>query len=145
MRTYMGGVTHGRVLIGGKRHGFSGAMPGLMEEALICLEKGWPVYLAGGFGGATLDIVRALNEADAAWLPPAANAPLPDPRWSVAIDLLKQQASDPQWKGMNNGLSELENRRLAATHRPSDVAALVSMGLGRLAAAGRFAKCPSRI
>jgi hypothetical protein len=108
------------------------------------LGKGWSVYLGGGFGRATLDIVRALNEADAAWLPAAASAPPSDSRWSAALDLLKQRGSDPQWKGMNNGSTESENRRFAATHRPSDVAALVSIGLGRLAAAGRFGKDPSR-
>jgi len=33
---------------------------------------------------------------------------------------------------MKNGLGDDENRRLAASHRPSDIAALVSLGLGRL-------------
>jgi len=111
-----------------------------MEEALICWKRGGR-STRGGVGGATLDIVARLNEADAAWLPPAANAPLPDPRWSVAIDLLKQQASDPQWKGMNNGLSELENRSSRPHIVPATWPRLVSMGLGRLAAAGTIAKC----
>lgn len=30
-----------------------------------------------------------------------------------------------------NGLTEEENQRLAACHRPSEIAALVSLGLGR--------------
>jgi hypothetical protein len=38
----------------------------------------------------------------------------------------------PGWAGLNNGLADHENRRLAASHRPSDIAALVSLGLGRL-------------
>ena len=138
MRTYMGNVTQGRVLIGGKRHGFQGVLPGLMEEALIAFEKGWPVYLAGGFGGVTLDIIRALNEENAAWLPESRDSPPPDSRWSAGIASLKKLSSDPKWEGIKNGLSALENRRLAATHRPSDVAALVSMGLGRLAAERRL-------
>jgi hypothetical protein len=33
---------------------------------------------------------------------------------------------------LKNGLSDEENRRLAASHRSSDIAALVSLGLGRL-------------
>jgi hypothetical protein len=138
MRIHMGNVTQGRVLIGGKRHGFQGVLPGLIEEALLSFEKGWPVYLAGGFGGVTLDILRALNEEDAAWLPETRDSPPPDSRWLAGIESLKRLSSDSKWGGCNNGLTDQENRRLAATHRPSDVAALVSMGLGRLAAEGRF-------
>jgi hypothetical protein len=51
----MGGITHGRVLIGGRRHSFEGEMPGLLEEALIALEARQPLYLAGGAFGAAWD------------------------------------------------------------------------------------------
>jgi hypothetical protein len=39
---------------------------------------------------------------------------------------------DGSWLPPDAGLDDDENRRLAATHRPSDIAALVSLGLGRL-------------
>ena len=32
---------------------------------------------------------------------------------------------------LNNGLAETENRRLATSYRPSEIATLVSLGLGR--------------
>ena len=66
MRRYMATRTRGRVLIGGKRAGFQGEIPGLMEEALISLENGHPVYLSGGFGGVTADIAKALGIDDGA-------------------------------------------------------------------------------
>jgi hypothetical protein len=140
MRLYMGNITQGRVLIGGKRQDFQGTLPGLMEEAIIAFEKGWPVYLAGGFGGVTFDIIKAMKPEDAEWLPIYADASPPDPRWSAGIVQLMDLKARPTWMGMKNGLADDENRRLAATHRPSDVAALVSMGLGRLAAQGAFTK-----
>jgi SLOG cluster2 len=132
MRRYMATHTQGRALLGGKRSGFQGEIPGLMEEALISLQYGHPVYLAGGFGGVTADIAQALGIDDGAWLPPFADAPAPDRRWADGFARLRALSAEPSWAGLNNGLSNDENRRLAASHRPSDIAALVSLGLGRL-------------
>jgi hypothetical protein len=130
-RRYMAGKTQARVLLGGKRRDFRGALPGLLEEALLSLEAGQPVYLAGGFGGVTYDITRALGVDDGSWLPRRADDPADDPRLTAGIERLKALRDSNAWKGLDNGLSDEENQRLAASHRPSDVAALVSLGLGR--------------
>lgn len=132
MRRYMQRHTSARVLLGGKRSGFQGEIPGLMEEALLAVQAGQPIYLAGGFGGVTADIITALGVDDGSWLPPDPSAGPPDPRWSDGYARLAAHAARPDWSGLGNGLDEEENRRLAATHRPSDIAALVSLGLGRL-------------
>lgn len=136
MRRYMLGWQHGRVFLGGRREGFQGELPGLMEEALLTLEHGQPIYLAGGFGGVTLDIARALNVDDGVWLPPGDSAPL-DPRYARGYELLLELTRSRNWSWLHNGLTDGENRRLAASHRPSDIAALVSLGLGRLGGGGR--------
>lgn len=136
MRRYMGTQISGRVLLGGKRRGFQGEISGLMEEALIALDSSQPLFLAGGFGGVTADIAHALGVDDGAWLPPAPDAPQDDPRWIDGRRRLADRAAAPAWGGLRNGLTEEENRRLAASHRPSDIAALVSLGLGRLRTAG---------
>ena len=132
MRRYMQRHTSARVLLGGKRSGFQGEIPGLMEEALLAVEAEQPIYLAGGFGGVTADIVSALGVDDGSWLPPDADAGPRDPRWEDGYARLAAHAALPHWPGLGNGLDDDENRRLAATHRPSDIAALVSLGLGRL-------------
>lgn len=77
--------TDGRVLIGGKRAGFQGAMPGVLEEAIISLERSRPLYLAGGFGGITLDIIRALDPNLAEWLTPFRGTPTADERVSAGL------------------------------------------------------------
>lgn len=46
-----------RICAGGRRFGYCGAMPGVLEEVLESLSKGIPLYLLGGFGGITQDIV----------------------------------------------------------------------------------------
>jgi hypothetical protein len=131
LRIYMGQHTRGRVLIGGKRHGFQGVLPGLMEEALIAIGNDQPLYLAGGFGGVTSEIATALLVDDGLWLPRRADAPTDDPRLVDGRSQLCAFATDRGWVGLKNGLTDDENRRLAATHRPSEIATLVSLGLGR--------------
>jgi hypothetical protein len=106
-----------------------------MEEALISLQGGHPVYLAGGFGGVTADVAQALGSDDGTWLPPATDALPAEPRWADGRVRLAAHAAQPIWTGLKNGLTGDQNRRLAASHRPSDIATLVSLGLGRLRSA----------
>lgn len=131
MREHMAENTDGRIFLGGRRAGFQGNMPGLVEEAIMALEKGQPVYLAGGFGGATLDMVRALGADDGSLLPTGAGEPAKDERLVRGLEKLSDTQNRTGRKGLDNGLTESENRKLAATHRPSEIAALVSLGLGR--------------
>lgn len=42
-----------RICLGGKTSGFQGKEPGVIEEAKLAIELGKPLYLLGGFGGAT--------------------------------------------------------------------------------------------
>lgn len=131
LRRYMAQQTQGRILIGGNREGFLGHMPGVVEEALMAIDQGQPLYLAGGFGGVTADIVRALGVDDMAWLPEPDGAALRDPRLVAGLERLVERAGETKMASLQNGLDEAENRRLAASHRPSEIAALLSLGLGR--------------
>ena len=133
MRRFMTQHSHARVLIGGKRSGFTGRLPGLMEEALLALQADVPIplYLAAGFGGATLDIARALG-LPTDWLP-STGAEDEDEQFSEGRRLLEEIAARPAWRLPANGLNDDENRRLASTHRPGEIAALISLGVGRLA------------
>jgi hypothetical protein len=132
--------TQGRILLGGRRSGFQGSMPGLVEEALIAIEAGQPLYLAGGFGGVSLDLVRCTCPDAAAWAPEYAGAPAADPRCASALAHVERLVGDRGWSVLGNGLDEEENGRLAATHRPNEIATLVSVGLGRLADQGCFTR-----
>lgn len=131
LRRYMARHTSGRLLIGGKRHDFQGEMPGLLEEAILAVQQGQPIYLAGGFGGITLDIARALGVADGDWLPDLPNPREPDDRTTRGLSLLAVAMATSKGQSLLNGLSIDENSRLVACYRPSEIAALVSLGLGR--------------
>ncbi|MBK5911493.1 hypothetical protein CCR85_08320 [Rhodothalassium salexigens] len=132
LRTYMTANTSARIVIGGKRAGFQGDMPGILEEVLFALERKQPLYLAGGFGGAALDAIRSLRPSYAEWFPPAQDAPAQDQRLLKGLERIEEAVAAEQWDGFENGLSEDENRLLAASYRPSEIAALVGRGMGRL-------------
>ncbi|MCA1973633.1 MAG: hypothetical protein LDL44_12410 [Caenispirillum sp.] len=127
MRRVVTAETQGRLVLGGKRLGHRGRWPGVLEEAVFALEAGQPLYLAAGFGGVTADIAAVLG-LPMDWLTPAPAEQPADPGLDQGMVALRQAAG----RGLpDTGLSASERARLAATHRPSEVASLVSLGLGR--------------
>jgi acyl-CoA synthetase (AMP-forming)/AMP-acid ligase II len=132
--------------------GFSGFAPGIFEEALATLESNRPLYLLGGFGGATHVLTRAIllglseppPELTTAWHEKAATAyaalleslkefRLPekarDPR--IAFDQLWQKllaARSAPATTLNTGLNDDETRELMATLDPQNAVRLVLQG-----------------
>lgn len=105
-----------RIVLGGRTQGFMGDMPGIAEEVMISLTNKSPVYLLGGFGGCTREILDVMG----------VHNPI--------------QASNPNWKGanafskydiesLNNGLSTDENLALATTPYIDQAVILVIRGL----------------
>lgn len=54
-------LCHARLCIGGPRSGSQGRYPGLVEEALLAVQKNKPLYLASLLGGASEQIVAAVE------------------------------------------------------------------------------------
>jgi len=61
MREEMNEATDARIFLGGRSQGYSGIMPGVLEEAILSLESNKPTYLIGAFGGITGAIIKAIN------------------------------------------------------------------------------------
>ncbi len=61
MRNKIIQTTQARIMMGGRTSGFKGKYPGLVEEALLTLQAKRPLFLLGGFGGASLSISQALQ------------------------------------------------------------------------------------
>lgn len=128
LRRHMTDCTSARMLLGGKREGYTGKMPGVLEETLLAVQAGQPLYIAAGFGGVTLDIAKALDGRCSALCPqPGA----PDEATRAGLNELQGLARRSGWDLLNNGLGPEENLQLALTHRPAEIAALVGLGLGR--------------
>jgi hypothetical protein len=115
-----------RVVVGGRLTGYQGAMPGVVEEALLSLEAKQPLYVAGGFGGAAAAIARTLRHEAYTWAPP--DFPAGAQAESEALDLVAAAGAEGV---ADDALSAEERAQLATTHRPGDVASLVVLGLSR--------------
>ncbi len=148
MRERITGLSQARFVIGGKLAGFSGLVPGVVEEAWLSLVQKKPLYVAGGFGGAAravsdrlLGIERA--EFAATW------APQTIADYDAAVVLYEEHGGDFRSiermgadiaastatglaQALNNGLDEVENRELMRCTDPQRIARLVLTGLGRL-------------
>ena len=61
LRHRLNEACHVRLCIGGRRSGFAGRYPGVTEEALMAVGIGKPLYLASFLGGATQEIVNAIE------------------------------------------------------------------------------------
>jgi SLOG cluster2 len=128
LRTRISKDEHGRMIIGGKRTDFQGVMPGVLQEAILSITNNQPLYVAGGFGGIAANIAIRMGRLKPDWLPGIDDPAALDPRAVTGLDELTLLGK----KGWpDNGLSEAENIQLAMTYRPSEIAALISLGLGK--------------
>lgn len=132
LRVFLAEQTDARIMIGGKRNNFQGQFPGLVEEAIISLEKKQPLFLAGGLGGVTLNIIDKIAPELTKWFPLALACEGADERLEVGLSQLLEIQKQSGWVMSSNGLTIEENTKLCATYRPSEIAAFVSLGLGRL-------------
>jgi SLOG cluster2 len=131
MRKTVTGMSDARVILGGKRHGFAGAMPGILEETMLTVDAGKPIFLAGGFGGLAFDladIVGGVPEASLAALR-IGMAPA-----SEALSFIRAKLRDSSAGILAlDCLTESERVHVALSHRASEVASMIVTALGRLA------------
>lgn len=147
--------TQARVVIGGKigpppgrdgdpRRWSLGRMPGVLEECLLSIEAGHPLYLCGAFGGATrlaVDLIEGRDRTDATW-----DWHQRAPHAEGMRDLYESAGDWQPWtdivatfKGIGveglsavNRLSPEENRRLFVATDPQAIVELILSGLSRL-------------
>lgn len=61
LRHQLGALCDARLCLGGRATGYEGRYPGVIEEALLTLRSHTPLYLSGLLGGATQQVVDALD------------------------------------------------------------------------------------
>ncbi|MCY4630999.1 MAG: hypothetical protein OXE75_08980 [bacterium] len=130
LRRHMAAVTDARVLVGGNLSDFVGAMPGIIEEAIVSVQAQQPLYVAAGLGGAAALVAKRLHLDDLSWAPDDFPArPADDERIDHALGLLATVAASSGWRATSCGLDAHGIRQLAASHRTSEIASLVVGGL----------------
>lgn len=141
-------LCHARLCIGGPRSGSQGRYPGLVEEALLAVQKNKPLYLASLLGGASEQIVAAVEgrEMPADFCPAAEIAQLyrqpPIADGDAEVDSDRTIDRDAVWRAFseagsgriaqNNGLSLDENNELLRTPVVERAIELVLTGLSRI-------------
>ncbi|MCP2023272.1 UNVERIFIED_ORG: hypothetical protein J2Y76_004187 [Pseudomonas reinekei] len=116
MRNTITAESTARIVLGGKTSQFNGNMPGIAEEVLISLKSQKPVYLLGGFGGCTreiLDLMGVENQFNAS-----------NPNWPHSEEFKQYSLVD-----LRNGLTAEENTALANTPHIDQAIVLVIRGL----------------
>lgn len=153
MRREITALSHARLVIGGKLSGFSGIVPGVVEEAWLSLTQKQPLFLVGGFGGATRAVSDHLLEAcglgtsiERREFTSAFAQGVP--YYDDVLALYRQHGGDLHTmeqmgadiaacasagigQALNNGLNDLENKELICCTDPQRIAQLVLMGLAR--------------
>lgn len=61
LRHRLNDAADARICFGGKKLGYQGRYPGIVEEALFAVQSGKPLYLAGLLGGATEQVIDAFE------------------------------------------------------------------------------------
>ena len=132
LRRYLGAITDARVILGGQLCDFQGALPGVIEEAIVAVQAGQPLYVASGFGGAAALAAQALGIDDLAWAPEGFPSRPADDRIDESIRQLRSAARGGRWSAKSCGLDDIQLRQLAASYRPGEIASLVVNGLAHL-------------
>lgn len=139
MRRQMNGKIDARIILGGKLTGFKGKYPGLVEEAMLAMQSGKPVFLIGAFGGCAEAIIRAIMGEKPLELTEAYQAR--NERYHQLINYNRQQAIVKKTEEINyeavteffntkgisglcNGLSAAENEVLLNSN---DVRLIISL------------------
>jgi hypothetical protein len=116
MRSYVATNTTSRVVLGGRLHGYTGAEPGIVEEARLTVEAGRPLLAAAGFGGASAAIAfQMMPETMDGWVPEPG---FPQGAESAAVPLERFRAAFEASAGS-------ATHSLGAIHRPGEIATSV--------------------
>lgn len=123
---------------------YFGRIPGVLEEVMLSVRAGQPVFLIGGFGGVAglvIDLLEGIDREEATWEYQSRAPFAPEMKklyesaglewWDYPemVGLLRQKGI----AGINPCLTEDEHRELFRTIDPVQMIELVLLGLSRLA------------
>lgn len=141
MREQMVEKIDARVFLGGQIRGYAGGMPGLVEEVLLSLRRSQPVFLLGGMGGCTRSIIDAIEgrrpreltveyqAEDAGYADFLAYINKHPDTVAINYTSMVDELVKAGISGLNNGLTESENRQLFETPHIPLMVSLVLKGL----------------
>jgi SLOG cluster2 len=136
MREYAAKISGARVLVGGQLSNFRGWVPGIVEEAKMAIDRLTPLYIAGGFGGAAALVAHSVGIDSFDWAPEDFPVHGDTTKRSELAAYIRDAQSQSGWTTALARLDEKAQQKLAASHRPGEIASLVSRGLAELSSWG---------
>lgn len=140
MRQEMESHIDARIILGGKITGFKGYMPGLYEEATYAAKANHPLFLLGGFGGASarlIQLIKGETSSEELFAECCSNHSYQD-----FVSYLDKEKEEMNFKALDvfsnnmdvlkNGLSKKDNERLFVTTNVTEIIALILKGLRSL-------------
>lgn len=140
MRQEMESHIDARIILGGRITGFKGYMPGLYEEATYAAKANHPLFLLGGFGGASarlIQLIKGETSSEELFAECCSNHSYQD-----FVSYLDKEKEEMNFKALDvfsnnmdvlkNGLSKEDNERLFVTTNITEIIALVLKGLHTL-------------
>ena len=140
MRHEMESHIDARIILGGRVTGFKGYMPGLYEEAINAAKANHPLYLLGGFGGASarlIQLIKGETSSDKLFEECCSHH-----LYQEFVSYLDKEKAEMNFKVLDvfsnnmsvlkNGLSKEENEQLFVTTNVTEIIALVLKGLHTL-------------
>ena len=144
MRTQMNKDIDARIILGGKKKDYQGSCPGVLEEVILAMNTGKPVYLIGAFGGVSQEIIKCILGEETQVLlkeyqssfneygifytyynEKALKYGLSTIDYNSITEMLKNKGI----AGLNNGLTEDENRTLFESINTIEIISLILKGL----------------
>ena len=127
-----------RICAGGKKVGYKGKMPGVLEEILIASELGCPLYLLGGFGGIVHDVCELLKNNKCSDALTEQWQDLRNKGYRELLQRYKERGEEVDYLelqnklrciNLNNGLTKEENEILFNTVYVDEAVQLILKGL----------------
>lgn len=141
MRQEMESHIDARIILGGRITGFKGYMPGLYEEATYAAKANHPLFLLGGFGGASarlIQLIKGETSSEELFAECCSN----HHSYQDFVSYLDKEKEEMNFKALDvfsnnmdvlkNGLSKEDNERLFVTTNVTEIIALVLKGLHTL-------------
>lgn len=145
MRKQMIKMCDARILMGGKLSGYSGRIPGIVEESMLSLEHNKPTFIIGAFGGASQAVAKCLLRENCEEL--TENWQFKDKKYKEFVEYynLRNKSNKINYDEIrtfhtkyrltrlskNNGLTIEENRRLFNTIHIPEMIFLILKGLNK--------------
>lgn len=125
------------IIMGGKVTGYKGKYPGILEEFLIASNMKKPIYLLGGFGGASKEIIRIIKGSDSKVFEEEKqfreNNPFYMEMYEKDVDIkyfeICKRIKDNAYLQLNNGLTQDENDILFNSEDAEEIIGLIIKGM----------------